>query len=101
MVCRIRAQGCVSLSDGRAHLDTGAIVAALELAADVRATVVGKPSTTFLDLGLRLVPGEVDLRRTWVVGDDRSSDIVMGRAAAQHVIDSVALLPAMLRRERS
>lgn len=108
------------LSGATAHLDTGAIAAALEYAADVEALVVGKPSPDFAALALRSVPGEPDPSRTWVVGDDATTDVAMGRAAglrtvmvrtgkyalqasddalprAEHVIDSIAGLPGLLR----
>ncbi|GLY05301.1 HAD hydrolase-like protein [Actinoplanes sp. NBRC 101535] len=100
------------------HLDTGAIVAALEYAAGVQAEVLGKPSTDFFTMAagsLGLAPADC-----LVVGDDATTDIAGGRAAglrtvqvrtgkyadqqaealptvADHTIDSVADLPALLR----
>jgi HAD superfamily hydrolase (TIGR01458 family) len=96
------------------HLDTGAIVAAIEFATGKPARVLGKPSPDFLRLAAHDAPGEV-----WVVGDDRTTDIRMaheaGATAVQvrtgkytdqlhlgdlpqpaHVIDSVADLPSLL-----
>ncbi len=58
--------------DGPA-IDIGAIVAALEYAAQTRATVIGKPSAAFFRAGacsLGLPPGEVAM-----VGDDPEADI--------------------------
>ncbi|GIE88529.1 HAD-IIA family hydrolase [Actinoplanes regularis] len=96
------------------HLDTGAIVAAIEFAAGKTARILGKPSPDFLRLAARDTPGAL-----WVVGDDRTTDILManeaGATAVQvrtgkytdqaqsddlpqptHTIDSVADLPALL-----
>ncbi|MEV4642816.1 HAD hydrolase-like protein [Actinoplanes sp. NPDC049548] len=95
------------------HLDTGAIVAAVEYAAETRARLLGKPSVEFL----RLAAGDAD--EVWVVGDDRTTDIAMANEAgarsvqvrtgkyadqrdrgdlprAAHVIASVAELPELL-----
>ncbi|GAA2574489.1 TIGR01458 family HAD-type hydrolase [Winogradskya consettensis] len=95
------------------HLDTGAVVAAVEYAAEVEARLLGKPSVDFL----RLAAG--DATDVWVVGDDRSTDIAMANAGGArsvqvrtgkyadqrgrddlpvpaYVIDSVVDLPALL-----
>ena len=100
------------------HLDTGAIVAAVEYATEKQARVLGKPSRDFLRLAAESA-GISSTDRLWVVGDDRSTDILMasecgaisiqvrtGKYADQrtnaalpeatHVIDSVADLPALL-----
>ncbi|TFC80622.1 TIGR01458 family HAD-type hydrolase [Cryobacterium sp. TMT1-21] len=61
------------------HLDTGAIVAALEYASGSTAVLLGKPSQDFLRLAAESAgaqPNEV-----WVVGDDATTDIAMGNAA--------------------
>lgn len=60
------------------HLDTGAIVAAIEYAAQVRARVLGKPSQDFLRLAMLAAgfPGRTD--QVVIVGDDRATDIRMG-----------------------
>ncbi|KGM08488.1 HAD-IIA family hydrolase [Cellulomonas bogoriensis] len=115
-------KGRFFLSGGVAHLDTGAVVAALEHAAAVEALVVGKPSTDFVRLALRSAPGSMDPGRTWVVGDDASTDVAMGLAfgartvqvrtgkfalqsgdpslpRAGAVVDSVADLPELMRSE--
>lgn len=110
-------RGRFFLSGGRPHLDTGAIVAALEYAAQRTALVVGKPATEFLDAAVRSLPQRPDPADVWVVGDDASTDVEMGRAygattvqvrtgkfdpgqppsGASHVIDSIATLPGLLR----
>jgi len=102
------------------HLDTGAVVAAIEYASETRATVVGKPSRLFLQLAVASVPADLSMSDVWVVGDDRTTDVLMGEQAgahtvavrtgkypdqtgradypdAEHVIDSVAGLPELLR----
>ncbi|MBC7442819.1 MAG: HAD hydrolase-like protein [Ramlibacter sp.] len=61
------------------HLDTGAIVAALEYASRSTAVLLGKPSQDFLRLAAESAgtqPNEV-----WVIGDDATTDIAMGNAA--------------------
>jgi HAD superfamily hydrolase (TIGR01458 family) len=102
------------------HLDTGAIVAAVEYAAGRSARVLGKPSQDFLRLAAQSAGGTGN-DRLWVVGDDRTTDISMANAGAaisvqvrtgkyadqraddalaraRHVIDSVADLPDLLTR---
>ncbi|MFI1991904.1 HAD-IIA family hydrolase [Actinoplanes sp. NPDC020271] len=96
------------------HLDTGAIVAAIEFATGRSARILGKPSQDFLRLAAHDAPGDL-----WVAGDDRSTDVLMAEAAGAtsvqvrtgkytdqqtagdlpeptHVIDSIADLPALL-----
>lgn len=110
-------RGRYFLSSGRAQLDTGAVVAALEYAADRVAVVVGKPSACFLDAAVHSFSGSPAPEAVWVVGDDAATDIAMGQrygattvqvrtgkfdpahqiATATHVIDSIAGLPALLR----
>lgn len=112
-------RGRFFLSGRRAHLDTGAIVAALEYAAGVTAQVVGKPSPRFLELALSTINGEPSREDIWVVGDDRSTDIPMALAAnvravqvrtgkfalqndepateAPFVVDSIADVPRLIR----
>jgi HAD superfamily hydrolase (TIGR01458 family) len=105
------------------HLDTGAVVAALEYASGQTALVLGKPSPEFGELAaasLGLPAGERPAGALWVVGDDATSDTAMGRAIgattvqlrtgkyagqaaersthpATHEIDSIADLPALIR----
>jgi HAD superfamily hydrolase (TIGR01458 family) len=54
-------------------LDSGAFVAGLEYAAEVEATVLGKPSPAFFEAALEALDAEAEL--TWMVGDDLDSDI--------------------------
>ncbi|MGB2875054.1 MAG: TIGR01458 family HAD-type hydrolase [Gaiellaceae bacterium] len=61
-----------------ALLDAGAFVAGLEYAAEIEATVLGKPSAAYFGAALDALeyePGE-----TWMVGDDVEADV--GGAAA-------------------
>jgi HAD superfamily hydrolase (TIGR01458 family) len=60
-------------ADG-ARLDTGAFVAGLEYAADVEATVLGKPSSAYFAAALAALDAEPAL--TWMVGDDIEDDIL-------------------------
>jgi HAD superfamily hydrolase (TIGR01458 family) len=99
------------------HLDTGAIVAALEYATGRTARVLGKPSPDFLALAAASAGAAAD--EVVVVGDDATTDIAMARAAgalaiqvrtgkfsdqagegltshADYVLDSVADLPELL-----
>lgn len=99
------------------HLDTGAIVASLEYATGMRARLLGKPSLDFFNLAI--ASAGVAALDTVVVGDDSTTDIAGGKAAnlrtvqvrtgkyadqaregnlipADHVIDSIADLPALL-----
>jgi HAD superfamily hydrolase (TIGR01458 family) len=55
-------------------LDTGVFVAGLEYAAQIEATVLGKPSMAYFDAALEALDAEPSL--TWMVGDDWESDIV-------------------------
>ncbi len=114
-------KGRFFLTGAMAHLDTGAVVAALEYAANTEAIVVGKPSGAFLRLAIESAGAHFATERIWVVGDDVTTDIRMGRSAgvttvqvrtgkygAQselnghagpvHLIDSLALLPSLLQR---
>lgn len=113
-------RGRFFLSGGRPHLDTGAVVAALEYVADVKAVVAGKPNPMFLDLAVASTGRRFPADRIRVVGDDATSDIAMARAAGvpgilvrtgkyerqralpglpepDHCIASIAELPALLR----
>jgi HAD superfamily hydrolase (TIGR01458 family) len=60
-------------ADG-ARLDAGAFVAGLEYAADIEATVLGKPSNPYFAAALEALDAEPGL--TWMVGDDLEGDIV-------------------------
>ena len=59
-------------ADG-ARLDAGAFVAGLEFAADIEATVLGKPSSAYFIAALEALDAEPEL--TWMVGDDLEGDI--------------------------
>jgi HAD superfamily hydrolase (TIGR01458 family) len=54
-------------------LDSGAFVAGLEYAAQVEATVLGKPSPKYFEAALEALDAEPAM--TWMVGDDLESDI--------------------------
>jgi HAD superfamily hydrolase (TIGR01458 family) len=54
-------------------LDSGCFVAGLEYAADVEATVVGKPSTPYFAAALEALDADAEL--TWMVGDDIEADV--------------------------
>src|SRR3954471_24598168 len=56
------------------RLDAGAFVTGLECAADIEATVLGKPSTAYFAAALAELDAEAGL--TWMVGDDLEGDIV-------------------------
>jgi HAD superfamily hydrolase (TIGR01458 family) len=62
-------------ADG-ARLDAGAFVAGLEYAADIEATVLGKPSNAYFAAALEALDAEAGL--AWMVGDDLETDIVGG-----------------------
>jgi HAD superfamily hydrolase (TIGR01458 family) len=60
-------------ADG-ARLDAGAFVAGLEYAAEIEATVLGKPSNAYFAAALEALDAEAGL--TWMIGDDLENDIV-------------------------
>jgi HAD superfamily hydrolase (TIGR01458 family) len=60
-------------ADG-ARLDAGAFVAGLEYAADIEATVLGKPSPQYFRAALDALDAEPGL--TWLVGDDLDNDVL-------------------------
>ena len=99
------------------HLDTGAVVAALEYAAGVTARVLGKPAREFFELALTTVDARPD--EVLIVGDDVIADIGGGETigartvlvrtgkfadnvglqqapSPDHVIDSIADLPDLV-----
>jgi HAD superfamily hydrolase (TIGR01458 family) len=59
-------------------LDSGAFVVGLEYAAQVDATVLGKPSTAYFAAALEAIDADPD--QAWIVGDDIESDIAGGAA---------------------
>ena len=102
-----------------ATLDAGPFVVALEYAARVESTLVGKPAPAFFEMAAGMLG--VDSRELAVVGDDIDSDVRGARASGltavqvrtgkfdeqllaeaspnempHHVIDSIADLPALL-----
>ena len=103
-------------ADGELSMDAGGFVTALEYAAGVEATVVGKPSPVFFRQALRSM--ELSPEEVIMVGDDIESDIAGAQAAGLRavlvrtgkfrpvdlegavfpdaVIDSVADLPELL-----
>ncbi len=54
-------------------LDSGLFVAGIEYAAEVEATVLGKPTPAYFDAALAAL--DADAGMTWMVGDDVESDI--------------------------
>src|SRR5436190_15333166 len=54
-------------------LDSGAFVAGLEYAADLEATVLGKPSPAYFRAALEALDADAEL--AWMVGDDIDADI--------------------------
>jgi HAD superfamily hydrolase (TIGR01458 family) len=99
-------------------LDTGAFLRGLELAAGTSATILGKPSSEFFDAALSSLG--VRAEQTLMIGDDVESDVIGAQRHGltgvlvrtgkfqphhedgvdgerpDHVIDSVADLPALL-----
>ncbi|MDQ3992598.1 MAG: TIGR01458 family HAD-type hydrolase [Actinomycetota bacterium] len=98
-------------------LDSGAFVAGLEYAAQVEATVLGKPSAAYFADALEALGA--DAAQAWMVGDDvegdvegahaaglrtvlvrtgkfREDDLARARLAPDVVLESVAELPAWL-----
>jgi len=55
------------------RLDSGAIVAGLEYAAQIEATVLGKPSPEYFTAALEAIDADAEL--TWMVGDDIEGDV--------------------------
>jgi HAD superfamily hydrolase (TIGR01458 family) len=54
-------------------LDSGVFVAGLEYAAEIEATVLGKPSPAYFDSACKALDAEPGM--TWMVGDDLESDV--------------------------
>jgi len=98
-------------------LDAGAFVAGLEYAADVEATVLGKPSPAYFAAAVEALDAEPAM--TWMVGDDIESDVAgaqrfglqtilvrtgkfrpdtveRGSVMPEAIVSSVAQLPAWL-----
>ena len=54
-------------------LDSGAFVVGLEFAADLEATVLGKPSAAYFEAAVEALDADAEL--AWMVGDDIDADI--------------------------
>jgi HAD superfamily hydrolase (TIGR01458 family) len=103
------------------RLDAGAFVTGLEYAAEVEATVLGKPSPQYFAAALDALDADPEL--TWMVGDDieedvagahaygmrtilvrtgkfRPDDVERARVQPDAIISSVAQLPEWLERLR-
>jgi HAD superfamily hydrolase (TIGR01458 family) len=65
-------------------LDSGAFVAGIEYAAQVEATVLGKPTPAYFDAALAAL--DADAGMTWMVGDDLESDIVGAQACGLRTV---------------
>jgi HAD superfamily hydrolase (TIGR01458 family) len=65
-------------------LDSGAFVAGLEYAAQVEATVLGKPSPAFFGAALDALDADPD--RTWMVGDDLEADVAGAKSSGLRTI---------------
>jgi HAD superfamily hydrolase (TIGR01458 family) len=65
-------------------LDSGAFVAGLEYAADVEATVLGKPSAQYFAAACEAL--DADPSMTWMVGDDLESDIAGAQGVGMHTV---------------
>ncbi len=66
------------------RLDAGALVAGLEYAAGIEATVLGKPSPEYFAAALEAIDGDPEL--TWMVGDDLEGDIAGAQAAGLRTV---------------
>ena len=66
------------------RLDAGAIVAGLEYAAGIEATVLGKPSPAYFRAALEALDSDPEL--TWMVGDDIEGDVVGAQAVGMRTV---------------
>jgi HAD superfamily hydrolase (TIGR01458 family) len=66
------------------RLDAGAIVAGLEYAAGIEATVLGKPSPAYFTAAIEALDADPDM--TWIVGDDLEGDIAGGHALGMRTV---------------
>jgi HAD superfamily hydrolase (TIGR01458 family) len=105
-------------TDAGLSLDTGALLLGLEQAADVEATIIGKPAAAFFAAALRAA--DVPADHAVMVGDDLEADVLGAQAAGitgvlvrtgkfresdeegahgerpRHVVDSIADLRGLL-----
>ena len=65
-------------------LDSGAFVAGLEYAANVEATVLGKPSPQYFAAACEAL--DADPTMTWMVGDDLETDIAGAQGVGMHTV---------------
>jgi HAD superfamily hydrolase (TIGR01458 family) len=73
-------------------LDAGAFVAGLEYAADIEATVLGKPSPAYFAAALEALDADAEL--TWMVGDDIEADVA---GAQRHGMKTVLVRTGKFR----
>ena len=66
------------------RLDAGALVAGLEYATGIEATVLGKPSAEYFATALEAIDADPEL--TWMVGDDLEGDIAGAQAAGMRTV---------------
>jgi HAD superfamily hydrolase (TIGR01458 family) len=66
------------------RLDAGAFVAGLEYAAEVDATVLGKPSPQYFGAALEALDADPEL--TWMVGDDIEEDVAGAQAYGMRTV---------------
>jgi HAD superfamily hydrolase (TIGR01458 family) len=66
------------------RLDAGALVAGLEYAAGIEATVLGKPSPEYFATALEAIDADPEL--TWMVGDDLEGDVAGAQAAGMRTV---------------
>jgi HAD superfamily hydrolase (TIGR01458 family) len=65
-------------------LDSGCYVAGLEYAAQIHATVLGKPSAAYFDAACRALDAEPSM--TWMVGDDLETDVAGARGVGMRAV---------------
>jgi HAD superfamily hydrolase (TIGR01458 family) len=73
-------------------LDAGAFVAGLEYAADIEATVLGKPSPAYFESALEALDADPEL--AWMVGDDIDADVA---GAQRHGMKTVLVRTGKFR----
>jgi HAD superfamily hydrolase (TIGR01458 family) len=66
------------------RLDSGAIVAGLEYAAGIEATVLGKPSPAYFAAAIEAIDSDPEL--TWMVGDDLEGDVAGAQAVGMRTV---------------
>jgi HAD superfamily hydrolase (TIGR01458 family) len=66
------------------RLDAGALVAGLEYATGIEATVLGKPSAAYFSAALEAIDSDPEL--TWAVGDDLEGDIAGAQGVGMRTV---------------